>query len=339
MTAAAIPGGAPILAVTGAAGFIGSHLVRGIDARGGRVVPFVRVVDGRAPAGSRTLEDAIARPALLEGVAILVHAASLRHHYGADAGAYRTANVDLVERTIRAAAAASVRRVVLVSSVGVYGFPEELPVTERHPYAPRTAYAATKVEAELRARRVAREARIELVTVRPTIVYGRGDRGGILDKMASMIRAGVYRVVGTGDNVLHHAHVDDVVEGLWLAGTRSAAAGEDFILAGPETTTLEVLSKLVARTVGRELPRRHVPVGVARAAATVVDLAGYHGVAFSRHEPPLNHEKLDLMTLPIRFSISKAREILGYAPAVGYEEGVRRTLRGEWPSLARAGDT
>jgi nucleoside-diphosphate-sugar epimerase len=337
MTVAARPGGALAVAVTGAAGFIGSHLVRGIDARGGRVVPFVRVVDGRAPARARALEDAIARPSLFDGAEVLIHAASLRHHYGADDGAYRTANVDLVERTLRAAAAGGVRRVVLVSSVGVYGFPEDLPVTERHPYAPRTAYAATKVEAELRARRTARDAGVELVTVRPSIVYGRGERGGVLDKMASMMRAGVYRVVGSGENVLHHAHVDDVVEGLWLAATKPAAAGEDFILAGPETTTLQALSEQVARAVGRSLPRRHVPVGVARAAATVVDLAGYHGVAFSRHEPPLNHEKLDLMTLPMRFDISKARELLAYAPAVGYEEGVRRTLRGDWPSLSRAG--
>lgn len=339
MAAAAPRDGAPVVAVTGAAGFIGSHLVRGIDARGGGVVPFVRILDARAPAGARTLEDGIARPAFFEGAEVLVHAASVRHHQGIDGTAYRSANVDLVERTMRSAVAAGVRRVVYVSSVGVYGFPERLPVSERYPYAPRTLYAATKVEAELRARRVGRELGVDVVIARPAMVYGRGDRGGVLDKMATMVRAGVYRVVGSGDNVLHHVHIDDLVDGLWLAATRSSAAGEDFILAGAETTTLAELSERVARAVDRRLPRRHVPAGVARAAATVVDLAGYHGVAFSRHEPPLNHEKLDLMTLPIRFDIAKARELLGYAPAVGYEEGVRRTLRGDWPLLARAGDS
>jgi nucleoside-diphosphate-sugar epimerase len=156
----------------------------------------------------------------------------------------------------------------------------------------------------------------------------------MLDKMAAMIRGGVYRIVGAGDNVLHHAHVDDIVAGIWLAATMPEAAGEDFILAGPETTTLADLSALVARAVGCDLPRRHVPTSVARAVATAVDVATYRGLAFARREPPINHEKLDVMTLPIRFDISKARRRLGYQPRVGYEEGVMRTVRGDWPALA-----
>ncbi len=332
----ACPPKAAVVAVTGAAGFIGIHLLRGLDARGARVIPVVRALDGRSPAGAVALEDAIARPALFGGAGVVVHAASVHHRHGLDDAAYRSSNVDLVEWTMRAAANAGVRRFVLVSSVGVHGFPERLPVTERYPYAPRTLYAATKVEAELRARRAARDLGLELVIARPTIVYGRGARDGLLEKMATMIRLGLYRVVGSGDNVLHHTHVDDVVDGLWLAATHPAAGGEDFILAGPETTTLTELSERVARAIGCELPRRRVPIAVARAAATAFDLAGYHGVAFTRHDPPLNHEKLDAMTLPIRFDVTKARALLGYAPAVGYDEGVARTLRGDWPPQARA---
>ncbi len=324
-------------AITGAAGFLGAHLVRGLEARGARVMPLVRSVTPVSPAGARPLDEVLAVPALLRGVAVVVHAAAVRHRYGVDAAAYRASNVELVERVLRAAAAAGVPRFVLVSSVGVYGFPSRLPVTEEHPYAPRTLYSATKVEAEMRARRIARELSIELCIVRPTIVYGPGDRNGMLDKMAAMIRAGTYRVVGPGDNVLHHTHVDDVVEGVWRASTRAEGAGEHFILAGPETTTLADLSAIVARSVGRPLPRARVPSALARAVATVVDVAAHRGVAWSSREPPVNHEKLDVMTLPIWFDTAKARRLLGFAPRVGYEEGVSRTLRGEWPRLARAG--
>jgi nucleoside-diphosphate-sugar epimerase len=324
-------------AVSGAAGFIGAHLVRGFEARGARVVPLVRAVAERSPAGAVALDEVLEHPSRIEGVEVFVHAAAVRHRYGVDESAYRASNVDLVERVVRAAAAARVARFVLVSSVGVYGFPSKLPVTEAHPYAPRTLYSATKVEAEMRARRTARELGIPLCIVRPTIVYGPGDRNGMLDKMAAMIRAGAYRVVGPGDNVLHHAHVDDVVEGTWLASTHPQAADEHFILAGPETITLAALSELVARTVGRPLPRARVPAALARAVATVVDVAAHRGVAFTSREPPVNHEKLDVMTLPIWFDIAKARRLIGYEPRVRYEEGVARTLRGEWPALARAG--
>ncbi len=324
-------------AISGAAGFLGAHLVRGFDARGWRVLPLVRVVEGHSPAGARVLEDVVTDPRGLEGIDTFIHSAAVRHRYGVDLATYHASNVDLVERAMRACAQAGVRRFVFVSSVGVYGFPSRLPITEEHAYAPRTSYSGTKVEAEMRARRVAREIPLELTIVRPTIIYGPGDRNGMLDKMAAMIRAGTYRVVGSGDNVLHHTHVDDIVEGVWLASTRPEARGEHFILAGPETTTLGQLSALVARAAGRELPRGRVPSSVARAVATAVDAAAQQGLAFTRREPPIDHEKLDVMTLAQSFDVSKARRLLGYAPAVGYEEGVMRTIRGEWPSLARAG--
>jgi nucleoside-diphosphate-sugar epimerase len=324
------------VAVTGAAGFLGSHMIRGFDARGARVLPLVRVIDGRSATSSRLLEDALVDPKVLEGVDVFVHAAAPRHRPDADAMVHRAECVELVEHGLRACARAGVRRFVFVSSAGVYGYPPTLPVTETYPYAPRTAYAAGKVDAELRIKRVGRELPTELVVVRPSIVYGPGGRG-FLDTMASMMRTGTYRVVGSGDNVLHHAYVDDVIEGLWLAATHPAAAGEDFLLAGPETTTLNALSALVAKTVGRELPRRHVPVAVARAIATAFDSASVSGVAFTTREPPLTHEKLDVMTLSIAYDTAKAHRLLGFTPSVGYEEGLMRALRRHWPSWAHAG--
>ncbi|HEY3822217.1 MAG TPA: NAD(P)-dependent oxidoreductase [Polyangiaceae bacterium] len=325
-------------AIVGAGGFLGAHLVRGFEARGARAVPLVRVVEERSPAGAQAFDEAVAQPGLLAGVDVVVHVAAVHARGGAlSAAEVRTANLELVERAMRATANAGVRRFVLVSSVSVYGFPARLPVTEEHPYAPRTARAATLVEAEMRARRTARELGLDLVIARPTTVYGPGDRHGPIDAMAAMIRAGTYRVVGTGDNVLHHTHVDDVVEGLWLAATHPDAAGDHFLLAGPETTTLARLSELVSRAVGRPLPRRHVPSGLARAVATLVDVAAYRGLAFTSGGPPLVHAKLDGLTLPLCFDGAKARRRLGFVPRVTYEEGVMRTLRGEWPALARAG--
>lgn len=325
------------VAVTGAAGFLGGHLVRGFEARGAEVVPLVRATGPRSPSGAVALDDVLGDPTRLTGVDVLVHAAAVRHRHGIDASTYRTSNVDLVERTLRAASAGRVGRFVFVSSVGVYGFPSRLPIDEEHPYAPRTLYSATKVEAEMRARRTARELGLPLTIVRPTIVYGPGDRNGMLDKMAAMIRAGTYRIVGFGDNVLHHTHVDDVVEGIWLGATRPEAVDEHFIVAGPETITLAELSELVAEAVGRRLPRARVPSALARAVATVVDVAAHRGLAFAEREPPVNHEKLDVMTLPIWFDGAKAKRLLGFEPRVGYAEGVRRTVKGEWPSVARAG--
>ena len=91
------------------------------------------------------------------------------------------------------------------------------------------------------------------------------------------------------------------------------------------------------RAVGRPVARARVPSALARAVATVVDVAAHQGVLFATREPPINHEKLDVMTLPIAFDASKARRVLGFEPRVRYEEGVMRTLRGDWPGVAHAG--
>jgi nucleoside-diphosphate-sugar epimerase len=318
--------GVAAAAITGAAGFLGAHGVDGFRARGVQVLPLVRAASPADPAGARPVAEVLARPEALAGIDVVIHAAAVRHRYGVGTGDYRASNVDLALGMMRASAAASVRRFVLVSSVGVYGFPERLPIDETFPYAPRTLYSETKVEAETRARILAAELGIELVIARPTIVYGPGDRNGMMDKMAAMIRAGTYRVVGSGRNVLHHTHIDDIVSGLWLAATRPEAAGEDFIFAGPETVTLAELSALVARGVDRRLPALRVPLGLARAVARVVDAAAARKLAFTTREPPINDEKLDVMTVPVAFDVGKAKRLLGYAPRVGYEEGVRRTF-------------
>jgi dihydroflavonol-4-reductase len=315
------------VAITGAAGFVGAHLVEAFTASGVRVLPLVRSLDIRAKRWpeAMTLDSALRDPAALDGCEVIVHAAAVRHRHGVDAAEYARSNIELV-RWVMTAAAGRVRRVLLVSSVGVYGYPDRLPITEEHPYGPVTQYAETKVQAERLATRLASELGLELCILRPTIVYGRGDRNGMLDKMVRMMRRGTYLVVGRGDNTLHHTHVDDVVNGVLIAATHPAAAGEHFILCGPETISLQRFSVLVAQLLGERLPRLHLPLGPARAIAMAIDVASSRGLAFSRREPPINGDKLDVMTRSIAFDASKATRMLGYRPAVGYEEGLRRTL-------------
>jgi nucleoside-diphosphate-sugar epimerase len=316
------------MAVTGAAGFVGRHLASHLTRAGVEVLPLVRQLDARSPAGARPLEDVLREPGALSGCDALIHAAAVRHRYGTDPRVYRASNVELVGRLLQTAKG-KVKRLVYVSSVGVYGFPADLPIRESHPFAPVTLYSATKVEAEALVRRMAPDLGLEWTIVRPTIVYGPGDDNGMLDKMARTIKGHRYLVVGPGDNTLHHTFVDDIAGGIVRAATDPRAAGQDFILAGPETITLEGLSELVAKTVHAKLPRAHVPLRLARAVATLIDVAAYRGLFFAEREPPINNEKLDVMTRSIAFDASKARRVLGYEPHVRYEEGVPRSISPE----------
>jgi nucleoside-diphosphate-sugar epimerase len=313
------------LAISGAAGFLGQHLVRVARARGHSVVPLVHT--RRATFADETTLDEHLAGGGDPRLDAFVHAAAVRHRHGVGLAEYHAANVELVARCVQSLRG-SATRFVLVSSVGVYGWPDDLPVSERHPFAPRTTYSETKVLAEQRLRAMAAELGVDFTIVRPCIVYGPGDTNGMLDKMARMIAAGRYAVVGRGRNVLHHVYVDDVVDGILLAASHPAASRGDFILAGPETTTLRELSEHVARACARRLPPVGVPLRAARLAASAIELAARTGLAFAKAEPPINHEKLDVMTRPIAFDIGKARATLGYAPTVGYAEGVARALEG-----------
>jgi nucleoside-diphosphate-sugar epimerase len=320
------------IAIIGAAGFLGGHLLRGFEARSARVHPLVRAVDARSPAGARTFADAVDHPDILEGAEVVVLAAGAS---GAETTGERSVDVERVAQAMRMASAARARRFVLISSTAVYGFPARLPVTEDHPYAPRTALAAVKVEVEMRARRAARELGLELVIARPTSAYGPGARRGLVDRLASAIQLGVG--VGPGDNAVHLTHVDDVVEGVWLAATHPDAGGQHVILAGPEVTTLRELTARIAVALDRPPPSLRVPSGLARAVAIVVDVAANRGLSIGKDPRRFGNGKLDAMTLSIAFDGARARQLLGFVPRVGYDEGIARTFRGDWPELARIG--
>ncbi len=312
-------------AVTGASGFLGRHLVESLRGDGHAVLAIVRKPSTIDAPGARTLDDVVASPALLDEIDALVHAAAIRHRFGTSTQDYLRANVGSTEQLLKIAPG-RVGRFVFVSSVGVHGYPMNLPITEAFPYAPRTLYSESKVTAERAVRAVAQTGALATVIVRPTIFYGSGDRNGMLDKMARMIRSGTYAIVGDGDNILHHAHVDDIVAGTRLASDRPEAIGEDFILCGPETITLRRLSELTAGAIGRRIPAIHVPLGVARVVASALDRATAALPRFLRREPPISGEKLDVMTLPVAFDCGKAQRMLGYSPVVRYEEGIRRTF-------------
>lgn len=307
--------------VTGAAGFLGRHLVEHGKASGAKVVSVVRKADG---ADQVAMDALLADPKQLESTDVLVHAAAIRHRHGRDASSYRASNVDLVEALLRAAAG-RVRRFVLVSSVGVYGFPKTLPINERTPFAPRTLYSETKVAAEGIVTRLAPQLGLDYTIVRPTIIYGPGDTNGMLDKLAGMLRARRYLLVGDGRNTLHHTYVDDVVRGIYALAESDAAKNDHFILAGPETTTLRRLGEQVAEAIGVSVPPFRVPLVLARAIASGVDAAARRRIVFHDREPPINNEKLDVMTVSIAFDNAKVRGA-GFTPSIGYEEGITRTL-------------
>jgi nucleoside-diphosphate-sugar epimerase len=313
--------------VTGATGFTGGHLARALAARGDYVRGLVR-----DPARGAALEAAgvelaigdlldvrsVARAA--SGVDVVYHIAALYRQAGLRSDLYHAVNADAVGTVIDAAARGGVARVVHCSTVGVHGDVKQPPADEDAPLDPGDVYQHTKLEGERVARTVATSTGVDVVIVRPTGIYGPGDR-----RLLKMFRGIAHRrfvTLGHGRIFYHLTYIDDLVEGFRLCGTLPAAAGRTYILAGAEVGTLNELVAIVAEEAHVTQPRLHLPVWPFRVAGAVCEaVCAPFGI-----EPPLYRRRVDFFTKSRAFDISRARRELGYAPAIGLHEGIRRTL-------------
>jgi nucleoside-diphosphate-sugar epimerase len=314
--------------VTGATGFTGGHLARGLAARGYAVTAMVRDPDrasglqhdGIAIVRGDLAEPGSLAPALAGGFDVVYNIAALYRQAGLPEGVYHQVNAVAVGQVIEAAAGAGVRRVVHCSTVGVHGDVEHPPAGEDAPLRPGDVYQVSKVEGERIAREASARTGVDVVIARPSGIYGPGDRR--LLKLFRGIARRRFVVLGDGRIFYHLTYIDDLVEGFRLCGETPRAAGRTYILAGAEVPTLNDLTALVAEEAGVPPPTLHVPAWpfwLAGAACEAV--CAPFGI-----EPPLYRRRVDFFTKSRAFDISRAREELGYAPSVSLRDGIRRTL-------------
>jgi nucleoside-diphosphate-sugar epimerase len=311
--------------VTGATGFTGGHLARTLAARGDTVRALVRsAAPALAAAGIETVTGDLRDAASIEraalGVDVVYHIAAIYRQAGLRDQEYRAVNAAAVRTVIEAAGSAGVRRVVHCSTVGVHGDISHPPAAEDAPLKPGDIYQVTKLEGERIAREAAEDTEMEVVIVRPTGIYGPGDRR--LLKLFRGVARGRFPILGSGNIYYHLTYIDDLVEGFRLCASVPAAAGRTYILAGAEVTTLNELVTIVAEEAHVKPPGMHLPVWPVWVAGALCEAVC---VPFGI-EPPLYRRRVDFFTKSRAFDISRARAELGYAPKVGLHEGVARTL-------------
>ena len=153
----------------------------------------------------------------------------------------------------------------------------------------------------------------------PRFVWGRGDTT-LLPQIVEMVRSGRFRWVGGGRHLTATTHIDNTVEGLWLAATRGPAGGVCFVTDGEPVVFRDFLTAMVG-TQGVEIPDKSVPPAVASAAARVRE-------ALWRRlkrpgTPPLTRFAVWVSSQECTIDISRAERELGYRPVTTREEGLR----------------
>lgn len=305
--------------VTGAHGFIGRALVERFRALGSEVGG----VDLRAAGDPAIVQGDVSAPgdwqAAARGCDVVVHTAAVVGMYSSPAGYWET-NVLAPRLALDAAVAGGAQRFVHLSSIVTFGFEFEGEVDERTPVRPNGVhYVDTKIASEQVVLAAHAEGEMQCTIIRPGDVYGPGSRPWTIEPVR-LLRAGQLVLPAGGRGLHSPVYVDDLVDGVVRASAVAAAAGRIFTVTGGRGVTIGDFFAHYSRMLGTN-PPRSVPYPIARTVARLMDGAAKLRGARSEITPAA----IDYTMRRGTYSIARAREVLGYEPAVDLDEGMRRT--------------
>ena len=300
--------------VTGAGGFIGSHLTERLSSAGYRVKAFVhynsrhswgwldasrRRDDCDVVAGDICNADSVRK--VMEGVDVVFHLAALIGvPYSYDTPeAYVETNVKGTLNVLQAAKDKKVHRVVHISTSEVYGTAQRIPISEDHPVNPQSPYAATKAAADFLALSFYRSFNLPIVIVRPFNTYGpRQSTRAVIPTIITQILSGQNTIqLGSVTPLRDFTYVADTVQGMILAAEH-APLGEIINIGNSETISIQGLAELIASSMHRTI----------RIACDA-----------QRQRPPKSE------VLCLSADNAKAKRILQWVPNYSLAQGLRET--------------
>jgi len=308
--------------VTGASGFIG----RALCDRYRALHTEVAGVDLHADPERGVVAGDLTRPdswrQAMEGAELVIHTAAVVSNTATMDAAWPV-NVRATADLLALCADVGVRQFIHLSSVAAYGFDFTETACESDPLRPMAnSYVDTKIAAEHAVLACHATGGLECTIIRPTDVYGPGSRPWLMLPL-EMMKVNRFLLPAHGRGIFSPVYIDDLVDGIVLAGSRPEASGQIFNLGDGSTPTCEEFFGYHARMLGHS-GVRSTGTGVARLLA---QSAGYLARLLG-HQSELGRGTMDMLSRKAGYSIQKARDLLGYEPQVDLEEGMRRSR--EW---------
>lgn len=306
------------LLVTGASGFIGGRLLSAISDDSKYSVtcavrrdvdpwPRCKIVIGRLT-GDSDWSSALKKDQ------VIVHAAAKAHVTKANSlyslAELRKINVEGTLGLARQAAQAGARRLIFISSIGVNGNANRVPFTEEDMPNPSDPYSHSKWEAEQGLWKIQRETGLEIVVIRPPLVYGP-DAPGNFRTLVRWVSRGVPLPLGAVHNKRTLVSVDNLIDLIITCIDHPAAANEVFLAGDKEDLSTSELLRRVGNAMGRPARLVPMPAGLLQLGATVL---GKKAMA-------------QRLLGSLQVDISKARQVLGWQPPLSVDEGLRRCFR------------
>lgn len=309
--------------VTGAGGFIGFSLCRYLVAHECEVFAVLRDVRQLHNLGSKLTPIVIDDLCevydwhnLLTGIDAVLHLAGYVHEQSGDLSEQARLqctrlNVDFTRRLASAAASAGVKRFIYISSVKVHGESsnQNESVTELTKPIPEGSYAKSKLAAEGLLRDVESSSKMEVVIVRPPLVYGAGVKANFL-RLIKLVEKGIPLPLATVDNRRSFIYLENLVDMLALSTVHPAAAGETFLVSDSDAISTPVLVKMLAKGLG--VTPRLFPVSV-----QVMQLLAAVG---------RERSTIDRLVQSLVINATHAQNTLGWEPPYTMEQGISDTV-------------
>lgn len=297
--------------VTGADGFVGKALCGLLEGCGYRVRRVTRTKSQFDSLVTGDIGSFDGWASAVHGVDSVIHLAARAHILKDDSRdplkEFRRVNVTPTERLIRAAINADVRRFIYVSSIGVHGSASgSSPFTEHASLWPEEPYAISKYETEVMLRGEAGDGSIELVIVRPPLVYGCGARGNFL-RLMRLVDLRVPIPIGKVANLRSFVGLENLCDFLQVCISHPSAAGHTLVVRDGYDVSTAKLVHMIGDAMGRNVRTPRVPLPLVREAARIFGLSA----------------ELRRLLQSLQVDDTGSRTLLGWEPSVTMDQGIR----------------
>jgi nucleoside-diphosphate-sugar epimerase len=305
--------------VTGAAGFLGSAVCASLSSQGYLVRPAVRqhVASDSVEVAVGDIGPGTDWAAALVNVYGVVHCAARVHVMDERAAdsleAFRRVNTEGTLNLARQAVMAGVKRFVFVSTLKVNGeatLPGHAFCADDMP-APQDSYSVSKHEAEVGLRQLAQVTGLEVVIVRPPLIYGPEVKGNFAT-LLRVVALGLPLPLGAINNARSLVALENMVDLLVICLKHPAAAGQIFLISDREDVSTTELLVRTARALKKRIILLPVPTSILKLAATLLG----------------KHEVAQRICGSLQVDISKTCDLLDWKPVISLDEGLRRAVQG-----------
>ena len=308
--------------ITGATGFIGSHLIDELLKKKEKVRILARKTSRTEKIENPdveifygSLEDINSLTKATKDIETVYHLAAMLGSPEITYNQLYEVNVKGIENLIKACTKNKVKRFVLISSVAAMG-PAKHMADETTKCNPKTDYDKSKYFAEL----AVKKSNLNWTIIRPTMVYGPGEIKNKA-KMFRLIQKRYFFIIGNGMNLMSFVYVDNLIKGIVLAGESKNAINQTYIISDKRTYTMNEFVETIAKNENVRMPV-HLPVFIAYISALFFRILSVFKIP-----QLLSKDRIKNLTMNHSFDISKAIKELKYDPKISLDEGVKRTVQ------------